>query len=432
MRLDAVVLQPELIWLATEEDKVAFFGLMAPSLPRGRLPHVTVGQGDGGRLRLFPDDQPIGVRTTGRVVFTYLVTAYETKALRAFVQRHADLLKALPGWTLRLVLPQQLADSAARFESAVRDELTPLRPALLAELKCYFAKRRSTPNPRALSLEDPDFWQHQAAFSSPRFQQLYGRWLTDGDAAFEALATPANTEALEWGTGKIESRILLLSNRHLAPLVSLFRSSRKGVEGYIVRTVSTPSLAVALGVFRVPCVPDASLYGHAPSCQRLGRWCAVERGGDLCRPSSAVPSVQRRSRDVNDPGWVRASRPRTRSGSFTSRFSRRADLTPVYAMIFRRLLALGGDWEYHFPQLYLTDIGPRDLGGEQVAGYSVTESAVADLEAQKRRAETACLRADVDEMNFQAREDAMDRELPATVRAYRQVYGRDPRGWPPA
>jgi len=231
MRLDAVVLQPELIWLATEDEKVAFFSLMGPSLPRERLPHVTVGQGAGGRLRLFPDDQPIGVTTTGRVVFTYLVTAYETKALRAFVQRHADLLKALPGWTLRLVLPQQLADSAARFESAVRDELTPFRPALLAKLKWYFAKRRSTPNPRALSLEDPEFWQHQAAFSSPRFQQLYGRWLTDGDTAFEALGSPANIETLERGTGKIESRMLALSYRHLAPLVSLFRARRKGVEG---------------------------------------------------------------------------------------------------------------------------------------------------------------------------------------------------------
>jgi hypothetical protein len=231
MRLDAIVSQPELVWLATEEEKIALFSLMAPSLPRERLPHEMVGQSTEGRLRLFPDDQPIGVTTTGRVDFTYLVTAYETKALRAFVQRHADLLKALPGWTLRLVLPQQLADSAAHFESAVRDELTPLRPALLAELKWYFAKRRSTPNPRALSFADPDFWDRHAAFSSPRFQQLYRRWLTAGDSVFEALGSPSNIEALECGTGKIESRILTLSYRHLAPLVSLFRSSRKGVEG---------------------------------------------------------------------------------------------------------------------------------------------------------------------------------------------------------
>jgi hypothetical protein len=232
MRLEAIVLQPELLtWLATEEDKVVFFSLMAPSLPRERLPHVVVGKGAGRQLRLFPEDQPIGVTTTGRVVFTYLVTAWGMEALRVFVQRHADLLRALPGWTLRLVLPPQLADSMKRFEDVARDELTPLEPRLLAELKWYFAKRRSTPNPRALSFEDPEFWEHQAAFASPQFQQLYRRWLTDGDSVFEALASSAITEALERGTGRIESRVLLLSYRHLAPLVSLFRSCRKGVEG---------------------------------------------------------------------------------------------------------------------------------------------------------------------------------------------------------
>jgi hypothetical protein len=232
MRLDAIVLQPELLtWLATEENKLAFFSLMAPSLTRERLPHVMVGKRAGRQLRLFPEDQPVGVTSTGRVVFTYLVTAYDTAALRGFVQRHADLLRALPGWTFRLIVPQQIADSIARFEGVVRDELTPLEPRLLAELKSYFAKGRSTPNPRALSFEDPEFWEHQAAFSSPRFQQLYRRWLTDGDSVFEALASSAITEALERGTGAIESHVLLLSYRHLAPLVSLFRSCRKGVEG---------------------------------------------------------------------------------------------------------------------------------------------------------------------------------------------------------
>ena len=112
--------------------------------------------------------------------------------------------------------------------------------------------------------------------------------------------------------------------------------------------------------------------------------------------------------------------------------SRRADLTSVYAMIFRRLWALGADWEYHFPQIYLTELAPRDQGVEQSATYSVSESAAAELNAQKRRAETARMRADIDELNAQAREKALDQETPATVRAYRRVYGRDPRGWPPA
>jgi hypothetical protein len=112
--------------------------------------------------------------------------------------------------------------------------------------------------------------------------------------------------------------------------------------------------------------------------------------------------------------------------------SRRADLTPVYAMIFRRLRALGAKWEYHFPELYLWQMEPPDPGLERPAGYSVSESAAAELKAQKRRAETARMRARIEDLNTEAREKALEREPPATVRAYRQVYGRDPGGWPPA
>jgi hypothetical protein len=231
MRLDAIVIQPDLVWLATQDEKAAFFNLMAPSLAVERLPHVTVGNGAARRVRLFPEDQPIGVTTTGRVVFIYLVTTYDTEPLRTFVQRHADLLQSLPGWTLRLVFPPQLADGAKRCEAVVRDELTPLRPEVLSELKWYFGRRRSTPNARALSFENPEFWQDQAAFSAPRFQQLYRRWLVDGDSVFEAVASSAIRDTLERGTGRIESQVLRLSYRHLTPLVSQFRSYRKGVEG---------------------------------------------------------------------------------------------------------------------------------------------------------------------------------------------------------
>jgi hypothetical protein len=112
--------------------------------------------------------------------------------------------------------------------------------------------------------------------------------------------------------------------------------------------------------------------------------------------------------------------------------SRRADLASVYAMIFRRLRSVGADWVYHFPQLYLAEIAPDNLSGEQPARYSVSESAAAELTAQKGPAEMARFRAETDEMNARARDDALDRPPPATVCAYRQVYGHDPHGWPPA
>lgn len=163
MRLDSIVLFPELVYLATEDEKVAFFGLMAPSLPRERLPHITVGKGASQRVRLFPEDQPIAVASTGRVVFAYVVSAGDIEEFRAFVQRHADLLRALPGWTLRVLAPRQLADAMESFVGAARYELTTqLRAETLAELKWYFSRRRSTSSPRALSFEDEEFWGDQS------------------------------------------------------------------------------------------------------------------------------------------------------------------------------------------------------------------------------------------------------------------------------
>jgi hypothetical protein len=44
----------------------------------------------------------LGVAATGRVVFTYLITGPDSHALGRFVQRHADLFRATPKWTLRV------------------------------------------------------------------------------------------------------------------------------------------------------------------------------------------------------------------------------------------------------------------------------------------------------------------------------------------
>ena len=232
MGLDAGVAFPELRYLSTEDEKVAFFAGAAPSLARTRLPHVTVGTGPSQRVRLFPDDQPIGVTSTGRATFTYLVAKGGVEECRAFVQRHVDVLHALPEWTLRILFPKPIAGAIESFETAVKDELTTwLRPQLVTVLRKYFETRRATPNPRARTFDDDEFWSHTAAFGSPRFRQLYRRWLTDGDCVFENLSSPALQEALARGAGQIDSRVLLRSHQHLSPLVSRFRSCRKGVEG---------------------------------------------------------------------------------------------------------------------------------------------------------------------------------------------------------
>jgi hypothetical protein len=107
--LDGVISNPELVWLATEEDKVSFFNLMVPSLPPDGLPHMAMGKAASARVRLFPNVLPIGVGANGSVVFLYLVTSPFDADLRRFLQRHAELLRALPGWTLQLLFLRRAA-----------------------------------------------------------------------------------------------------------------------------------------------------------------------------------------------------------------------------------------------------------------------------------------------------------------------------------
>jgi hypothetical protein len=66
-----------------------------------------------------------------------------------------------------------------------------------------------------LDLRGREFWR-QRAFDTPRFRQLYRRWLTDGDSVFEAVSSPAIAETLERGTGRIEAHVIVLWYRHLA------------------------------------------------------------------------------------------------------------------------------------------------------------------------------------------------------------------------
>lgn len=112
----------------------------------------------------------------------------------------------------------------------------------------------------------------------------------------------------------------------------------------------------------------------------------------------------------------------------------RADLTPVYTMIFQRLKALGADWEYHFPELGIVDLSPlrEALEEKKPEEYSPSEAFAKEQEERERQAELERVRAELAEGAAQARREAMDRPPPATVLAYQTVYGRDPKGWPPA
>lgn len=118
----------------------------------------------------------------------------------------------------------------------------------------------------------------------------------------------------------------------------------------------------------------------------------------------------------------------------TGSISQRADLMPVYCMIFRRLKELGADWEYHFPKLHLVDLSPlrSALEQEKPEEYSPSDAFAKQQEESARQAELEKSRAEFEEIYERSCREALDHPPPATVRAYQKVFGRDPNGWPPA
>ncbi|HUT36329.1 MAG TPA: hypothetical protein VNE39_22770 [Planctomycetota bacterium] len=116
----------------------------------------------------------------------------------------------------------------------------------------------------------------------------------------------------------------------------------------------------------------------------------------------------------------------------------RADLTPAYEMIFRRLRSQGLDWVYSFPRLYAVDMRPlREAlkeGEDQEpewASYDPSKSLAAEQEQREHDAGVQRLRDQLDEGYREAVERAADQPPPETVAAYHSVYGRLPQGWPP-
>jgi len=54
----------------------------------------------------------------------------------AFLDRHAELFRALPAWTLRLLVPTHLVTSQDVYAAAFREQVAmPLRPSTRDELR---------------------------------------------------------------------------------------------------------------------------------------------------------------------------------------------------------------------------------------------------------------------------------------------------------
>ena len=215
MVLDAVLAERHHTWLATEHEKQAYFTL-THRVARQDLPHLTFRSDDDETVRYFPDKLPIAVGPDGRThLFIYLVTRDVPIDFRAFLERHAELFRTLPAWTLRLLVPRHLREAIPVHTEAFREQLaTPLRPMILDELRWYFYARRTGRNGA-----HERFDHATRAFGAPRFRALYRAWLERGEPVLDAALSPILEEAIARGTAKVECHVLPHRYLHLLPLV---------------------------------------------------------------------------------------------------------------------------------------------------------------------------------------------------------------------
>lgn len=107
----------------------------------------------------------------------------------------------------------------------------------------------------------------------------------------------------------------------------------------------------------------------------------------------------------------------------------RADLAPVYRLIFRRLKACGADWKYDFPKLRL--FSPGEIAEHSGIPYDPSAAVADERERAAREAELQRTQNKLDRKNLAAQREARRNPPPDTVRAYQEIYGNFPAGWPP-
>lgn len=223
MLLDAVLAQPDLTWLGTEHEKLEYFTLKSPARVRpADCPLLVFGTGDAVTTRYFPDKLPIGIDASDRshVFCTLLVDAVRTYDFRAFLHRHAELLRLLPTWTIRLLVPQHFTCSLSRYVAAFRDEMeTSLSAATVDELRWYFRERRDRSQSRASSAGDRRFLVAKEAFASTRFRSLYDAWSRSGERVLDDAGSPILADAVSRGTGRLETHVLPHKYAHLLSMV---------------------------------------------------------------------------------------------------------------------------------------------------------------------------------------------------------------------
>jgi hypothetical protein len=116
----------------------------------------------------------------------------------------------------------------------------------------------------------------------------------------------------------------------------------------------------------------------------------------------------------------------------TMRLASRADLYPVYRLIFQRMKSLSLEWSYCFPRLGPVTFGEPAETDAPIDTYDPSDSLRKEGERRQKAEELADLEAELEEGYRESAKEAQEKPPPTTVQSYRAVYGHLPQGWPPS
>ena len=164
------------------------------------------------------------------VVLLYVATEACSHRFLAFLQRQQSLLRSLPTWTLRIVVPSWPVGLDNAYLKMANPELSQVLSRKHVErLRAYFEQRRAAQTTDARP-RSADFDLARRAYRGERFELLYRGWLIEGDAVLETASSPHFEQALKDGRGRIESVVLPHQYRHLSLLVALKDRRTMGAE----------------------------------------------------------------------------------------------------------------------------------------------------------------------------------------------------------
>jgi hypothetical protein len=223
MVLDAVLADPIFTWLGTEFDKRSYFTRrLRDRVTLDEFPRLTFGIGATATHRYFPDKLPIGISDRDEDhLFVYLVTSPVPMDFRLFLLRHAELLRSLYRWTIRVLVPAPFASAIRVFGLAARETLaTPLPPSS-AEVLCSVFRERQRRGETPCEPANPRLQSSSLGYCAPRFRALFRVWQQQGDAAISAAQSVGLRDALQRGEGRVEFVKLTHQYCHLSPLVGV-------------------------------------------------------------------------------------------------------------------------------------------------------------------------------------------------------------------